>query len=76
MIVSPLTDANHVRRWAERFALLSDPSRLTLLLTIRCHGSVCVSDLAAVTGLKPTTVSAALRLLRANELVRASATGT
>lgn len=64
-----------VELWADRFALLGDPSRLTLLLAIRRAGSICVSDLAEVTGLKAPTVSHALRLLRAHQVVQAERDG-
>ena len=70
-----MNDTTGVRTWANRFALLGDPSRLTLLLLIRQAGSICVSDLAAASGLRPTTVSHALRLLRANDVVRARRNG-
>lgn len=71
-----MRNADYVRTWARRFAVLGDPSRLALLLTIQRDGPICVSDLAATTGLKPTTVSQALRLLRAHELVRAEREGS
>lgn len=70
-----MNDSIGVRTWATRFALLGDPSRLTLLLLIRRAGSICVSDLATASGLKPTTVSQALRLLRVNGVVRAHRDG-
>ncbi|HSK59365.1 MAG TPA: metalloregulator ArsR/SmtB family transcription factor [Actinomycetospora sp.] len=55
--------------WVTRFALLADPTRLTLLLCIHTAGEICVSDLAVAAGLKDTTTSQALRLLRAQGLV-------
>lgn len=64
-----ISDTDRVQTWANRFAVLSDPSRLTLLLCIDRAGRICVSDLAVVTGLKTTTVSQALRLLRAEGIV-------
>lgn len=64
-----ISDVNGVHTWANRFAVLGDPSRLTLLLCIDRAGHICVSDLAVVTGLKTTTVSQALRLLRAEGIV-------
>lgn len=65
----------HVLAWAARFALLGDPSRLMLLLVIHDEGPICVSDLAAATGLKHTTVSHSLRLLRAHDMVRTERSG-
>ena len=50
------------------------PTRLTLLTCISAAGPISVSDLAAATGLLDTTVSQALRYLRAAQIVSASAT--
>ena len=55
------------RLWA--FAILGDPTRLTLLTCIKATGLISVSDLAAATGFNDTTVSQALRYLRATEVV-------
>jgi DNA-binding transcriptional ArsR family regulator len=57
-------DGEAVRRWAARFDLLSDPNRLRLLMAIHGAPNICVSDLAAATGMTDTAVSQALRLLR------------
>ena len=61
--------------WVTRFALLADPTRLTLLLCIHSAGEICVSDLALAAGLKDTTTSQALRLLRGQGLVAAERSG-
>jgi DNA-binding transcriptional ArsR family regulator len=61
--------------WVSRFALLADPTRLTLLLCIHEVGEICVSDLALAAGLKDSTTSQALRLLRAQNLVSAHRDG-
>ena len=61
--------------WVSRFALLADPTRLTLLLCIHEVGEICVSDLALAAGLKDTTTRQALRLLRAQNLVSAHRDG-
>ncbi|WP_411910648.1 ArsR/SmtB family transcription factor [Actinotalea sp. M2MS4P-6] len=53
---------------ADVFGLLSDPGRLRLLVAL-LDGELCVSDLAAVTGLSESSVSHALRLLRAHRVV-------
>lgn len=50
------------QEWADRFAVLGDVNRLRLL--IYHHGPISVGALAQRTGLKLTTVSHALRLLR------------
>jgi ArsR family transcriptional regulator, lead/cadmium/zinc/bismuth-responsive transcriptional repressor len=70
-----MSEPTDVRSWADLFAVLGDPSRLALLLAIRGAGSISVSDLAAATGLKASTVSHALRLLRVSELVVARRSG-
>src|SRR6202051_4745653 len=50
---------------ARQFAVLADPTRLTLLTCIKAAGPISVSDLAAATGVNDTTVSQTLRYLRA-----------
>ena len=56
-------------RVAALFALLADPTRLTLLAAL-ASGELCVCDLAAATGINRTTVSHQLRTLREGRLVR------
>lgn len=53
---------------ADVFSLLGDPSRLGLLLALR-EGELCVSDLAQVTDHSESSVSHALKLLRAHRIV-------
>ncbi|GAA4877757.1 ArsR/SmtB family transcription factor [Actinomycetospora straminea] len=67
--IAALPDGAVMHAWVTRFALLADPTRLTLLLCIHAAGEICVSDLAVAAGLKDTTTSQALRLLRAQGLV-------
>lgn len=64
-----------IRERARRFALLADPTRLTLLSCIDTVGPISVSDLAAATGIADTTVSQTLRFLRANQTVTAERDG-
>lgn len=52
-----------------RLDVKPDPTRLTLLTCISAAGPISVSDLAAATGLHDTTVSQALRFLRAAQIV-------
>jgi ArsR family transcriptional regulator, lead/cadmium/zinc/bismuth-responsive transcriptional repressor len=59
----------YVTEWADRFAVLGDPSRLSLLLLLRERGPISVNDLAEASGLRPTTTSHALRLMRIARLV-------
>jgi DNA-binding transcriptional ArsR family regulator len=67
--IAALGDPGSVRARAECFALLADPTRLTLLTCIHAAGPISVSDLAAATGIHDTTVSQALRHLRASQVV-------
>ncbi len=54
---------------ADVFALLGEPGRLRLLVALLEGGELCVCDLAASTGISETSVSHALRLLRAHRIV-------
>ncbi len=54
---------------AALFKLLGDPTRTSLLYALLEAGELYVSDLALVTGNSESTVSAALRLLRASGVV-------
>ena len=63
--IDAVGDPADVAVWASRFALLGDPSRLSLLLAIAEAGPISVTDLAVATDMNDTTVSQALRLLRA-----------
>jgi DNA-binding transcriptional ArsR family regulator len=65
----------NVTAWASRFAQLGDPSRLALLLSIAQAGPISVTDLAVATDMNDTTVSQALRLLRASGTVVARRDG-
>ena len=67
--IAALGDPGAVRAQADLFAVLADPTRLTLLTYISAAGPISVSDLAAATGLHDTTVSQALRHLRAAQIV-------
>jgi DNA-binding transcriptional ArsR family regulator len=60
---------------ARQFAVLADPTRLTLLTAIRAAGPISVSDLAAATGIHDATVSQTLRYLRASQTVIAERDG-
>jgi DNA-binding transcriptional ArsR family regulator len=73
--IAALGDPAVVATWAQRFSLLADPGRLTLLICIRAAGPIAVTDLALAAGMNDTTVSQALRLLRAAGLVAAQRDG-
>jgi len=67
--IAAITPATDIAARAKYFALLGDPTRLTLLTCIKAAGPISVSDLAAATGINDTTVSQTLRHLRAAEVV-------
>lgn len=60
---------------ADVFALLSDPGRLRLIVSLLEAGELCVCDLAATSDMTESAVSHALRLLRANRIVSVSRRG-
>lgn len=62
-------DGDAVQRAAVMFKMLGDPTRSRLLYALVEVGELCVCDLAAATELLETTVSQALRLLRAAGVV-------
>jgi DNA-binding transcriptional ArsR family regulator len=70
-----LGDRTSIEEWAQRFSVVADPSRLTLLVCIHYAKEICVSDLAAAAGMTDTAVSQALRLLRAHRLVTSHRSG-
>ncbi len=67
--IDALGDTDAVALWADRFGLVGDPSRLSLLLCIAGAGPISVTDLATAVDMNHTTVSQALRLLRASGVV-------
>jgi DNA-binding transcriptional ArsR family regulator len=56
-------------RTAGLFKLLGDPTRARLLYALLEAGELCVCDLAAATDTQESTVSQALRMLRASGIV-------
>jgi DNA-binding transcriptional ArsR family regulator len=60
---------------AEIFALLGDPNRLLLLTCLLEAGELCVCDLAAAADMSESSVSHALRLMRARRVVKARRDG-
>jgi ArsR family transcriptional regulator, lead/cadmium/zinc/bismuth-responsive transcriptional repressor len=70
-----VTTDEHVVVMAELFDMLSDPTRLRLLLQLRAHDEACVSDLAAWTNTNESAVSHALRLLRAHGILESERRG-
>ena len=54
---------------AELYKMFSDPTRVKVLYALRC-GSLCVCDLAAVTGMTKSAISHQLKSLRMADLVK------
>jgi DNA-binding transcriptional ArsR family regulator len=73
--IEAVGNRDNVATWAERFSIVGDPTRLALLLAIGEAGPISVTDLAAATAVNDTTVSQALRLLRASGTVVAQRDG-
>jgi ArsR family transcriptional regulator, lead/cadmium/zinc/bismuth-responsive transcriptional repressor len=73
--IAALGDPEAVASWAQRFSLLADPGRLSLLVCIKAAGPISVTDLAVASGMNDTAVSQALRLLRAAGVVAAERDG-
>jgi ArsR family transcriptional regulator, lead/cadmium/zinc/bismuth-responsive transcriptional repressor len=73
--IDAIGEASNLAAWAGRFGLLGDPSRLALLLSIAQAGPISVTDLAVAADMNDTTVSQALRLLRASGTVVARRDG-
>jgi ArsR family transcriptional regulator, lead/cadmium/zinc/bismuth-responsive transcriptional repressor len=67
--IEGLGDPVNAQTWAQRFAVLGDPTRLRLLLCIRAAGPISVTDLAVAASLNDATVSQTLRFLRASNTV-------
>lgn len=70
-----LPEAEDVVELADVFSLLGDPGRLRLLMSLLEGGEMCVCDLAATTSMSESSVSHALRLLRAHRVVSVSRRG-
>jgi DNA-binding transcriptional ArsR family regulator len=73
--IEGLGDPATAATWAQRFALLGDPTRLRILLCIKAAGPISVSDLAVAADLHDVTVSQTLRFLRASGTVTAERDG-
>ena len=72
---SSMPPDDDVSELADIFDLLSDPGRVRLLISLLKSGELCVCDLAAATGMNESSVSHALRLLRAHRVVRVRRSG-
>lgn len=65
--VEDVPGAVDVQGWAARFDLVSDPTRLKLLLCLHFSPEISVTRLAAAAGVSQTVVSQSLRPLRDRE---------
>lgn len=70
-----LPSAEDIERVAAVFRLMGDPGRVRILATLLEAGEVCVHDLATVSGQSESSVSQALRLMRAQRVVRTRRAG-
>jgi len=70
-----LLDYDDAQMLAERFKLLSDPSRLRIVYALLEAGEVCVSDLAGLVEVSESATSHQLRQLRLAGLVKARKQG-
>ncbi len=64
-----LGDAASAGDTARIFAVLADPTRMRVVIALSAS-ELCVTDLAAATGVNRTTISHQLRVLRGHRLVR------
>lgn len=65
---SLLPDTQDINELSETFKVLSDPSRLKIVLAL-ANAEMCVCDLAALINLSVSAISHQLRLLRSMRLV-------
>lgn len=72
---APLLGADDADQLAQRFRLLSDPSRLRIVYALLEAGEICVGDLADLIGSSESATSHQLRQLRLAGLVRSRKRG-
>lgn len=65
-----LIDLDEAEALADGFKLLGEPNRVRILYALLEAGELCVCDLAATVDVSETTVSHAMRLLKAAGIVR------
>ncbi|MCZ2404434.1 helix-turn-helix transcriptional regulator [Paenarthrobacter sp. Z7-10] len=75
LVRSALPPETDIVELSDVFSLLGDPGRLRLLMSLLEGGELCVCDLAATTAMSESSVSHALRLLRAHRVVSVSRRG-
>lgn len=69
LVIKNAPDPNELATVSGVFRLLGDPTRARLLYALLEAGELCVCDLAAATATADSTVSQALRMLRASGVV-------
>lgn len=69
LVVANAPDPGELSVVTQVFKLLGDPTRARLLYALLEAGELCVCDLAAATSTAESTVSQALRMLRASGVV-------
>ena len=74
VVRNAMPDERDVVELADVFGLLADPGRLRLLVAL-LEGEMCVCDIAASCGQSESSVSHALRLLRAHRVVEVRRAG-
>jgi ArsR family transcriptional regulator, lead/cadmium/zinc/bismuth-responsive transcriptional repressor len=74
-IPDTVLDLDDAQMLAERFKLLSDPSRLRIVYALLEGGELCVSDLAGLVEVSESATSHQLRQLRLVGFVRARKQG-
>ncbi|MFC4051813.1 ArsR/SmtB family transcription factor [Actinomadura syzygii] len=75
LVTAALPAGETINELAQVFGLLSDPGRLRVIIALLEGGEMCVCDIAASCGHSESAVSHALRLLRANRVVRVRRSG-
>lgn len=69
MVIEAAPGEQELSRVSSVFKLIGDPTRARLLYALLAAGELCVCDLSAATGTAESTVSQALRLLKASGVV-------
>lgn len=73
-VANRMPNSNSLESMARVFATFSDATRLTILSAI-ASSELCVSDIAAVTGMNQTTVSRQLKILKEGRAVKCNRQG-
>jgi DNA-binding transcriptional ArsR family regulator len=69
LVIEAAPGEQELSRVSSVFKLIGDPTRARLLYALLEAGELCVCDLSAATGTAESTVSQALRLLKASSVV-------